>query len=275
MSVRNRTRNSVHLAVVLLGGIVMAIPLLWLASSAFKSTEEIYSFPPVFVPTPPQWSNVADAIDLVGVRTIVNSLIFSGSVVAIQWLLTIAAGFALAKMRFRGGGTIIAVVAASMFIPGQVQLIPMYIVVREMNLLNTYPGMILPIVGHAAFGTLLFRQFFIKLPDGLIEAARLDGAGWWKIFWKIAVPLSGPASAAYCAVTFLNAWNMYVWPLVVATRPNLRVLPLAIAPLASEGTIVPPNIAMAALLVSTVPVLIAFLFAQRYFVQGLSGTGLD
>lgn len=253
----------------------MAAPLFWLLSSAFKTSQDIRAFPPKLLPIPPQWSNIPDAVDLLSIRTIVNSLIFSGSIVMLQWMLTISAGFALAKMRFRGGAFVVSVIAATMFIPGPIQLIPMYIVVRELDMLNTYRGMILPIVGHTAFGTLLFRQFFTKLPDGLIEAARIDGASWFQIFTRIAIPLSGPASAAYCAVTFLNAWNMYVWPLVVATRPNLRVLPLAIAPLASEGTIVPPNIAMAAILVSTIPVLIAFLFAQRYFVQGLSGTGLD
>lgn len=268
-------KRTAHFSAVLLGGLLMALPLFWLLTSAFKTAPDIRAFPPKLLPIPFQWINIPDAVDLLAIRTIVNSLAFSGTVVLLQWLLTISAGFALAKMRFRGGGFIITVVAATMFIPGAIQLIPMYIVVRELGMLNSYPGLILPIVGHIAFGTLLFRQFFTKLPDGLIEAARIDGASWFQIFTRIAIPLSGPASAAYCAVTFLSAWNMYVWPLVVATRPDLRVLPLAIAPLASEGSVVPPNIAMAALLVSTIPVLIAFLFAQRYFVQGLAGTGID
>ncbi len=269
------SRRTVHFGAVLLGGLLMAIPLFWLLTSAFKTSQDVIAYPPSPIPIPFRWSNITDAIDLLTVRTILNSVFFSGSVVVLQWTLTISAGFALAKLRFRGGGFIVGVIAATMFIPGAIQLIPMYIVTREVGLINSYFGLILPIVGHIAFGTLLFRQFFTKLPDGLIEAARIDGASWFQIFTRIAIPLSGPASAAYCAVTFLSAWNMYVWPLVVATRPNLRVLPLAIAPLASEGSVVPLNIAMAALLVSTVPVLLAFVFAQRYFVQGLSGTGLD
>lgn len=273
MSARQRRR--VHVVVVVLGALLMAAPLFWMITSAFKTPQDVRAFPPKILSIPPQWRNLSDAVDVLGVRTILNSLIFSATVVGMQWMLTISAGFALAKLRFRGGSVVLTVIAATMFIPGPIQLIPMYIVVRELDMLNTYRGLILPIVGHTAFGTLLFRQFFTRLPDGLIEAARIDGAGWFQIFTRIAVPLSGPASAAYCAVTFLSAWNMYVWPLVVATRSELRVLPLAIAPLSSEGSLVPPNVAMAALFISTVPVLVAFIFAQRFFVQGLSGTGLD
>jgi multiple sugar transport system permease protein len=264
----------VHIVAVLVGAFIMAAPLLYLVSMSLMTSTDVRAFPPNLIPPEIRWRNYVEAVDFLALRTIMNSLVFSLGVVVLQLTLSMTAGFALAKLRFRGATTLTLIFAASLFIPGPITLVPTYIVAREFDLINTYAGLILPIAAQTGFGTLLFRQFFINLPDPLLSAARVDGANWFQVFARIAVPLTGPATAAYCAVTFLTAWNLYVWPLVVAPRPEMRVLPLALAPLATTP-FVPLNVAMAAVMISTIPVLIAFVIAQRAFIRGLSGTGLD
>lgn len=269
-----RVGRGVHIAAVIAGGAILSLPLVYLLSMSFMTGTDVRAFPPNLIPPEIRVSNYVEAIDYLAVRTIVNSVIFSFMVMAIQLSLSMTAGFALAKLRFRGGTVLTLIFAASLFIPGPITLIPTYLVTRELDLINTYAGMILPIAAQTGFGTLLFRQFFITLPDPLLSAARVDGANWFQVFTRVAIPLTGPATGAFCAVTFLTAWNMYVWPLVVATDADLKVLPLALAPLATS-TFVPLNVAMAAVVISTIPVLIAFIIAQRSFIRGLSGTGLD
>ena len=126
-------------------------------------------------------------------------------------------------------------------------------------------------MAQTSFGVFVFRQFYVTLPDELLDAARIDGANWGQIFVRIVIPLSGPPIAAYVAVTALTAWNMYVWPLISTTEKSMRVLPLSIAALATPSSQVPANISMMAVLFSTLPVIVVFIFCQRYFVNGLGG----
>lgn len=268
-----RVGRGVHIVAVIVGGACLSLPLFYLLSMSLMTGTDVRAFPPNLIPPSIRWENYRDAIDFLAVRTIFNSLFFSLSVVVIQLSLSMMAGFALAKLRFRGGTVITLIFAASLFVPGPISLIPTYVITRELNLINTYAGLILPIAAQTGFGTLLFRQFFISLPDELLSAARVDGANWFQVFTRVAAPLTGPPTAAFCAVTFLTAWNIYVWPLVVATSSDLRVLPLALASLAG-ASFVPLNVAMAAVMISTIPVLIAFVIAQRAFIRGLAGTGL-
>ena len=275
-SVRSNVRvgRGIHIVAVIAGGAFLALPLFYLLSMSLMTGTDVRAFPPNLIPPQIRLQNYPEAVDFLAVRTIFNSVFFSASVVFIQVVLAMSAGFALAKLRFRGGTALTLVFAASLFIPGPITLVPTYVITRELDLVNTYAGLILPIAAQTGFGTLLFRQFFINLPDELLSAARVDGANWFQVFTRIAMPLTGPATAAFCAVTFLTAWNLYVWPLVVATSTDLRVLPLALAPLAGSS-FVPLNVAMAAVMISTIPVLIVFIIAQRAFIRGLSGTGLD
>jgi multiple sugar transport system permease protein len=137
---------------------------------------------------------------------------------------------------------------------------------------NTYQGMILPIVAQGAFGTFLFRQFFMRLPNEMYEAARLDGANYWQQFWTFTLPLARPVITAYSIITFLTAWKMYLWPLIVVRSPDLKVLPMAIAELSGNAS-QDRGVMMAAVALSILPILVLYVLAQRWFVEGIAMSG--
>ena len=209
-------------------------------------------------------------------RAVINSVIFTVVTVTLQWALCISGGFVLAKLRFRGSNAITALLGISLFIPAITTLVPTFIVAEKLHMVNSYQGLILPIVAQTGFGTLLFRQYLVSLPGELIDAARVDGSSWFTILRRLIVPLAAPATGAYVAISVLTAWNMYLWPLVVATSPSVQVMTETLAPLASSqyGT-VPENVAFAATALTTLPMVVAFLLAQRAFVRGLSGSGVE
>ena len=271
MAVERTGNRALHITGIIAIGMLIGAPFYWLLITALKTSQEALSYPPTWIPTTVRWENIDDALRLLQVSTVVNSVIFTVSVTVLQLILVITGGFALAKMPFPGRRAMFACFIATMFVPFHVMLIPTFLIVRELNLIDTWPGLVVPIVAQTAFGTFLFRQFFLSLPDELLEAARIDGANWGQIFMLVAAPLAGPPVAAYVCVTTLNAWNMYIWPLVATYDPDMRVLPLALASLGEEFTLIPPNVAMMAVLISTLPVLIIFILAQRWFVSGLGG----
>lgn len=256
-------------SVVGLGG-----PYILLGVSALKSAKEVVQFPPSLLPEEWLWGNFTAAYDLLGVRTFANSTIFTLSVVILQTILGMTSGFALAKMPLRGKTLLLLVFVMTMLVPAQVTLIPTYIVVNQLGWIDTYIGLILPIVAQTGLAVFFFHQFFRGLPNDLIDAARVDGASWTMVFRILAVPLSRPAVAAYASVTFLTAWNMYVWPLVAASSLDMRVLPVALAAIGAKNTTIPINVGLGAVLISTLPLAIVFVLAERWFVQGITGTGL-
>lgn len=273
---RGHHRRATRWIFILLIGIVLALPLLYLLSASLMTPGRLSSYPPALVPDILQFGNYAEAFDYLTIQTILNSIIFTACVVALQWVLTIAAGFAVAKLRFRGKNVMSAAFALCLFIPFITILIPTFVITNELGMVNSYVGLILPVAAQIHFGTLLFRQFISGLPDELLDAAKVDGAGTWRLFVDIVIPLSKPATGAYIAISTLTAWNMYLWPLVVATDTAHQVLPLALAPLAGGmySTITIP-VAMAATMIATLPMVVAFLVAQRSFVRGLVGTGVE
>ncbi len=273
-------KNSLRLigsyAVVVAGALIMSAPLFYLVSASLMSEQEIRAFPPTLVPQAPFWSNYVEAFTLLSPRVIANSFIFTLGVLIIQLVLSVPAGFALSKIPFRWAALILAMFVIPLFVPGNMTLIPLYVVTHQLGLVGSYAGMILPIAGQTAFAVLLFRQFFTSLPDGLIEAARIDGAGWFRILRSIALPLAKPALAAYCSITFLTAWNSYIWPQIVAPAREFAVMTVALAPLArGQYSLYSPSIGMAAAVLSMIPVLVLFVLFQRWYINGLTGTGLD
>lgn len=276
-SVSRRTASRiVRYTAVIVVGLVMVFPLAYLLSDSLMTSHDVLANPPHLIPPSVRWSNFSDAYSFLSGRTILNSFIFTLGVLLLQLALSLPAGFALAKIPFRGAGGLVALFIIPVFLPSNVSVIPLFIVTFKLHLVNTYGGLIIPIVGSTAFGTLLFRQFFVNLPGGLVEAARIDGAGWFRVLYSIAVPLSKPAVASYSAITFLTAWNMYIWPQIIATNPKLRVIPVALAPLArSSYNTIPPNVGYAAAVLSALPVVVAFLLAQRWFLNAVVGTGLE
>jgi multiple sugar transport system permease protein len=277
MIVSRRVRRTGRITAVTIVGLILALPLIYLVFGSVMSAAQLTSFPPQFIPTSLHLGNFSHAWTYVKGRSVVNSLVFTAAVVLLQWSLCVSGGFVLAKLRYRAGTGISIMLGLSLFVPAITTLIPTFIVTDKFHLLNTYPGLILPIVAQTGFGTLLFRQFIVNMPDELIDAARVDGAHWPGILWRVIIPLARPATGAYMAISVLTAWNMYLWPLVVATKPKLEVMTETLAPFASSqlGGGLPENIAFAATAITTLPMVVAFLVAQRSFVRGLSGSGVE
>jgi multiple sugar transport system permease protein len=273
---RRVLRRRLRVLAIFLVGLFLALPLLYLLSASLMSDSQLTTYPPALVPSSLHFANYGAAWDYLTARSVLNSVIFTACVVALQWALCVSGGLVLAKMRFRLSNAFTALYAVTLFVPFVTVLVPTFIVTDKLHLINTYPGLILPVVAQTGFGTLVFRQFIVHLPDELINAARVDGAGWWTILTRLVVPLAKPATGAYVAISVLTAWNMYVWPLIATSKPSLEVLTVALAPLAnSEYATVPQTVAMAASVIATVPMFVAFVVAQRAFVRGLSGTGVE
>ena len=261
---------------VIVLGLAMSIPLLYMVSGSLMSAGELASYPPTAVPQTPIWENYADAWNYLTPQVIGNTFIVSIGIVLLQLALALPAAFALAKIPFRWTGVVLAVLVVPMFVPSNLGLVPLFIVNFQLGWLNSFIGLIVPMAAQSAFAILLFRQFFATLPAGLIEAARIDGAGWLRVLWSIALPLARPILATFCSVSFLTAWNMYVWPQIVAPNPAQRVMNVALAPLAGgENSMISPAVGLAGAVIATIPVLIVFIVFQKWYVRGVVGTGLE
>jgi multiple sugar transport system permease protein len=274
--VKRTSSTSRYVAISLLG-IATAFPLVYLISGSLMTYREIIAYPPSLVPSDPQWSNYAEAIAYLTPQTIINTMIFVSGTLLLQLVICLLAGFAIARMQFRGARALVIFFLIPVFMPTNLMLIPTFVVTLQLGLYGTFLGMILPVAGQASVGVLLFRSFFASLPDGLFEAARLDGASWWQTFAHVALPLARPIIASYSVVTFFTSWNMYIWPLVAGGgKIETRVLSVAVAPLAtSQYSTISPAIGFAAAVISILPVLIVFLVFQRWFTKGVVGTGLE
>ena len=276
MTRRSRVRRTARITAITIVGLILAFPLIYLVFGSLMTNAQLTSYPPQFIPTSIHLGNYSLAWDYMRGRSVLNSVIFTVATVGLQWALCISAGFALAKLRFRSSNKVTALLGVSLFIPAITTLVPTFIVTDKFHLVNTYPGLILPIAAQTGFGTLLFRQYIVGLPTELIDAARVDGTNWLGILRRIIIPLATPATGAYVAISVLTAWNMYLWPLVVATTPSVQVMTETLAPLASsEYGSIPENVGFAATALTTLPMVVAFLLAQRAFVRGLSGSGVE
>jgi multiple sugar transport system permease protein len=271
-----RLRLGRYTAITLLG-LATAFPLVYLLSGSLMTYHEIVAYPPKILPATPQWGNYSQALAFLEPRTIVNTFIFVLGILILQLVICLPAGFALAKIRFRGARALLVFFVVPIFMPTNLILIPTFIVTFQLGLVGSFLGMILPIAGQASLGVLLFRLFFAGLPDGLLEAARLDGASWFQAFALVALPLARPIIASYSVVTFFTAWNLYVWPLVAGgSDPSTKVLTVALAPLAqSEYSTISPAVGFAAAVIAMLPVLVVFIAFQRWFARGVVGSGLE
>lgn len=255
-----------------IGALINIVPFLWMLSTSLKSNSQAFSYPPTWIPNPFVWQNYPDAFQRLNGRVFFNTTFFSLAVVVLQGSFALMGGFAFARINFPYRNTIFLIYLGTMMIPPQVTLIPTYIVVVKLGWVSTYQGMILPVVAGGAFGTFLFRQFFMRLPNEMYEAARLDGANYWQQFWTFTLPLARPVILAYSIITFLSAWKMYLWPLIVVRSPDLKVIPMVIAELSSSAG-QDRGIMMAAVALSILPILILYILAQRWFVEGIAMSG--
>jgi len=283
MAVATRTRSfagprvslgTIGIYVALIAGaIVMLYPFAYMLSTSLKSPAQVFLFPPRWIPDPIVWSNYAVALGRMGARPFLNSLFFTATVVIGQGLVTTMGGYAFARLQFPFRNVLFIAYLGTMMIPAVVLSIPTFVIVARLGGQDTYQGLIVPILAHGAFGTFLFRQFFMTLPDELGDAALVDGANPWDIFWRIYLPLSKPALVAYGVITALAAWNMYLWPLIVIQSPELRPITLIIAQYSGSMN-TQLNLMMAAVCLSLMPIFFLYVFGQRFFVEGISMTGL-
>jgi multiple sugar transport system permease protein len=262
---------SVGLALAI-GALITAFPFFWMISTSFKTQREAIDFPPNVVPQEPtlEWY-VHLFTELDFGRYLVNTLI----VVMIGFvglLLMAMAGYAFAKFDFRGRRWMFFLVLATMMIPIQVTMIPTYLILNSMKLTNTLVGIALPTL-VSGFSIFLFRQFMSTIPTEMLEAARLDGAGEFRTFWQIVLPMSGPILAVQVVLTFIAGWNSFLWPLIVASDQKLYTLSVGLA-LLNKQLEVNPSLQMAAASVMVVPILAVFVVFQRYVMQGFALSGL-
>jgi ABC-type glycerol-3-phosphate transport system permease component len=205
-------------------------------------------------------------------------VIFVVFAVGIQWALCISGGLAITKMRFYGRTAITTMFAISLLIPVVTTVIPVFVVTNKFGLINSYPGLIIPIAAQTGFGTLLFRQYIVTMPQELFDAARMDGAGWWLILRRLVVPLARPATAAYLAISVITAWNMYLWPLLAASSARVQVLSEVVAAIGQGDnfgySVTQPQL-YAATVITVIPMVLAFLLVQPAFVRGLTGSGVE
>jgi ABC-type glycerol-3-phosphate transport system permease component len=281
MVITQRTTRRIRILIALVIGLVMSAPLLYMLAGSLMSNSQLSIQPPQVIPSSLHFGNYPAAFSgltqVIQVRSFVNSVIFTVGAVGLQWLLCITGGLVIAKMRFRSRGLITALFAVSLFIPLLTTLIPTFVVTYKLGIINTYPGLILPIAAQTGFGSLLFRQYIKELPQELFDAARMDGANWWLMLRRLVIPLARPATAAYLAISVLTAWNMYLWPLVAAEGSGLQVLTQTLATVGStaQGEVTPQNVIFASVVIVTLPMILVFLAVQPAFIRGLAGSGVE
>jgi len=254
------------------GALITAFPFFWMLATSVKPQREAIDFPPTILPQQPtlEWyGQLFTELDFG--RYLINTVI----VVLIGFvglLLMAMAGYAFAKFDFRGRRWMFFLVLATMMIPVQVTMIPTYLILNGMKLTNTLVGIALPTL-VSGFSIFLFRQFMSTIPTEMLEAARLDGAGEFRTFWQIVLPMSGPILAVQVVLTFISGWNSFLWPLIIASDQKLYTLSVGLA-LLNQQLAVNPSLQMAAASVMVVPILVIFIIFQRYVMQGFALSGL-
>lgn len=262
-------------SLLLLGAVVMLLPFIWMISTASKPQTEIYTTDIHLIPHNfALWDNLQTALakaDLV--RFLINGVIVTVAILVLQVLVALPAAYALAKLRFVGRDVLFALVLFCILIPPQATAIPVFLLLHHLGILDTYAALVVPFT-ISAFGIFLMRQFFKTVPDDLIDAARMDGISEFGIVWRVMLPTAVPALTAFGIFSVVAHWNDYFWPLIVLTSEHLRTPPLGVAAFRNEeaGTNYGPL--MAAAIVIIAPLVVAFLLAQRRFIEGITMTGI-
>ena len=257
--------------------LLMMAPFLWMLLTSLKTQQEAFQYPPSFLPETPQWNNYTQLFTLVPfARYFLNTVIVTAAVVLGQLLISSLAAYAFARLNFMGRDTIFLFYLATMMVPFQITLIPLYLLVFQLGWVNTYWGLIAPGLS-SAYGIFLLRQAFLTMPEELSDAARIDGASELGIYWRIFVPLNGPALATLGVFAFLGTWTDLLWPLLIVRDERLRTLELGLAYFNSAvPQFVQPNwpLLMAAAVVVMLPIIVVYLFTQRYFTEGIAISGV-
>jgi multiple sugar transport system permease protein len=264
-------------AILIVLALIMLVPFVWTVSTSFKQQSGLMTTTPEFIPEPAS----LDAYRTLSDRMDIPRLIFNSFFVTIvgtvgQVIFAAMAAYAFSRMVWRGRETVFLLYLATLMIPVQVIIIPQFILIRHFGWVNTYQGLIVPSLFNA-FGVFLLRQSFLTLPRDLEEAAFIDGASRFTVFWRVVLPLSKPALATLTVFNFMALWNAYLWPLFVARQEDVMTLPVALANLAGSSRYqgsVEWNVVMAGAVITILPILIVYLFAQKWFVRGVTFSGI-
>jgi multiple sugar transport system permease protein len=266
-------RNLLLHLFLITGSVAMLLPFIWMLSTSLKTPPQIFTYPPVWIPDPIAWQNYRETVSVMPFgRFYLNSLIVASSITILQLLTSSLAAFAFARLRFRGRNALFLLYLATLMIPFQVTMLPNFILMSWLRWFDTYQALILP-PAFSAFSTFLLRQYFLGLPLDLDEAARIDGASSFRIWWQIVLPLSGPVLAALTIFVFLNNWNDFLWPLVITDSLEMRTLPVGLSILQGQYS-VRWNLLMAGSVIAMLPVLIVYTLGQKWFIQGFTMSGL-
>jgi ABC-type glycerol-3-phosphate transport system permease component len=269
-----RHRGNILAFALVLGAVAISLlPYFWMVSSSLKTIDNMFRVPIQWIPDPVNWRSYIVAWNAQDfTRYFLNSGFVAVAITLGNLLLCSLAGYSLAKFRYFGRGLLFILILSTMMLPLEVTMVPLFLIVKRLDWANTYQGLIVPFLVDG-FGVFLMRQYMLGIPKDLIDSARIDGASELRIFWQIVLPLCKPALVALGVFTFREAWDMYIWPLIIVSKDSLRTLPLAISLfMSSYGTAWDQLMAIAVL--GTLPMIVLFFFLQRAFIQGIAVTGL-
>jgi multiple sugar transport system permease protein len=257
---------------VILGALIMVFPFVWTIVTSISPGASLTSTPKL-IPDNPSLAPYAELFQRVPFgQVILNSVLIAVVSTLFQLVTSSMAAYVFARMPFRGRGAIFALYLATMMIPFQVLIVPLFVEMKSLGLINTYAGAILPTIA-SAFGVFLLRQAISTVPYELDQAATLDGAGHFRVFFQIVLPLVRPALATLAVFGFLNTWNSFLWPLIILRDPLMQTLPVALTSLQGQFS-TQWDVLMAGSVVSIIPMFVLYVFAQKYIVQGVAGTGI-
>ncbi|HVY06142.1 MAG TPA: carbohydrate ABC transporter permease [Burkholderiales bacterium] len=262
------------IATILINGLLVGLtvvslfPLLWMLSVSFMHAGEASMLPPPLLPQAPTLENYRELLTRGGMpRYFANSFLLASVVTLVSLLFNAMAGYAFAKLQFTGQARLFRAMMGALVIPGQVAMMPLFLLLKQFGLVNSYGGIVVPAMA-SIFGIFLVRQYALSIPDALLQAARIDGAGEFRIFLRIIVPLLAPILTSLALLTFLGSWNDFMWPLIVLNDDRLQTLPVALASLSREHA-QDGELMMAGSVVTVLPVLVLFFALQKYYIRGL------
>jgi multiple sugar transport system permease protein len=271
---RMSTGRALTYTVLVVGVALWLLPFVWMVLGSFKTQREILIKPPTVWPEDPTLANFERWFTDLGFgQFFTNSLLVAVITVLGNLVFCSMVGYALAKMEFPGKRILFALVMVMLMVPGVVTFVPLFVQVTSLGLLNTYPALILPFLTQP-LGVFLMRQFMLGVPEPLMEAARIDGAGELRIFARVVMPLCGPPLATLGVLTFLGSWNNFLWPLVAAQSQDMYTLPVALSLYSTGQQATDYGLLLAGAVLIITPILLLFLALQRYFIQGVATTGL-
>ncbi len=270
---RERAAALVTHVVLLVGGVAMLTPFAWMVSTSLKRPGDVFAFPPEWIPSPIQWGNYAETWRSAPFdHYLINTVVVSVSVTILDLTTSALAAYSFSRLRFAGRDRLFLLYLGTLMIPGQVTIIPNFVLMKYLGWTDTYLALIIP-PAFSAFGTFLLRQFFMSIPYELEEAARIDGASYPRIWATIILPLSGPALSTLAVFSFMSQWNNFLWPLIVTSSNNMRTFTVGLRFFVDEYS-TKYHLLMAGSVMSILPILVVFVFFQRYFVRSIRLTGM-